>query len=64
MEPTQPTLHGDDNQFAEEEETEEVDWVVDEEEEEDARVSLGVVGRVWTDRNVNSNALISTMRRI
>lgn len=44
--------------------TEKVDWVIEDEEEEDARVTLGIVGRVWTERNVNANALISTMRRI
>lgn len=47
-----------------EEEEEEVEWEVDEEEEDDARVTPGIDGRVWTDWNVNSNALIATMRRI
>ncbi|KAL2938370.1 hypothetical protein RDABS01_021819 [Bienertia sinuspersici] len=43
---------------------EEVEWVEDGVEEEEASMALGVVGRLWTTRNINANALISTMKRL
>lgn len=50
----------------EQEETTEdgIEWVEESAEEEEAKVALGVVGKIWTERNVNSNALITTMRRV
>uniref|UniRef100_A0A803MR69 Reverse transcriptase zinc-binding domain-containing protein n=1 Tax=Chenopodium quinoa TaxID=63459 RepID=A0A803MR69_CHEQI len=38
--------------------------VEDAEEDEDARVELGLVGKLWTNRNVNVNAFISTMKNV
>lgn len=46
------------------EEEEEVDWEVGGKEEEEARAALGVMGKIWTDRNINVNALIATMKKI
>lgn len=45
---------------------EEVEWEIgeEEEEEEETRISLGVVGKLWTERNVNANALMATMKGI
>lgn len=36
-----------------------MDWVIDVEEEENDRVALGLVGKVWTMRHVNTNTLIN-----
>lgn len=47
-----------------EEEEEEAEWEVEGEEEDEAKVSLGMAGRVWTERNINAPALIDMMRRI
>lgn len=48
----------------EEEEESEIEWEVDGEGEDEAKAALGMVGRLWTERNVNANALIATMKRI
>lgn len=72
MEPFQPVQHEEvtpehDSLSVVDKETvvdEEVEWVVEEEEDDDDRVSLGIVGKVWTERHVNSNSRIATMRRI
>lgn len=47
----------------EEVDEEEIDWVVDGEEEE-SRVALGVMGNLWTERNIDANALIAVMMKI
>lgn len=47
MESTQPTKHDVEDQTGSKEETTEngeVEWVIDEEEEDDSMVSLGIVG--------------------
>lgn len=44
--------------------TEEVDWDDTGEEEEDARVELGLIGKIWTNRHINSNAFITTMKNV
>uniref|UniRef100_A0A803MTJ7 Amino acid transporter transmembrane domain-containing protein n=1 Tax=Chenopodium quinoa TaxID=63459 RepID=A0A803MTJ7_CHEQI len=47
------------------EDNQEIDWIDEgEEEEEVAKIELGVVGKVWTDRNINANTLISLMQKI
>lgn len=48
----------------ENEKDEEVEWEVEGEDEEEAKAALGVMGKIWTDRNINTNALIATMRKI
>ncbi|XP_021858913.2 uncharacterized protein [Spinacia oleracea] len=58
-EPKTPT-----NDTHEPEDEEEIEWEVGGEEEEEAKVTLGVMAKIWTDRNINSNALIATMRKI
>lgn len=35
-----------------------------EEEEEEERMELGLVGKVWTKRNINSNAFMATMKNV
>uniref|UniRef100_A0A803MZ26 DUF4283 domain-containing protein n=1 Tax=Chenopodium quinoa TaxID=63459 RepID=A0A803MZ26_CHEQI len=39
-----------------------VEWVVDEEEDDEARIELGLVGKIWTDRHINSNAFMNTTK--
>ncbi|KAL2896303.1 hypothetical protein RDABS01_038087 [Bienertia sinuspersici] len=41
-----------------------INWIVDGEEEDDAKTALAVVAKVWTQRNINSNALIEMMKKI
>ena len=41
-----------------------VEWLEEDLEEEDARVELGLVGRIWTKRHVNQTAFITTMKNI
>lgn len=41
-----------------------VDWVVEGEEEEDARIELGLVGKVWTKRTINVKAFMNTMQQV
>ena len=41
-----------------------VDWVDDGEDEEEARVALGLVGKIWTDRHINANAFMATMKMV
>ncbi|KAL8101393.1 hypothetical protein AgCh_033321 [Apium graveolens] len=40
------------------------EWEEEEGEEEAAKTTLAVVGKIWTERNVNANALIATMKRV
>lgn len=58
------TIQNKDPSEGEEEEEVALGWIVEGEEEEKAQVELGLVGKLWTDRNVNSPALIAQMRRI
>lgn len=58
--PTEEPQHEPDDDSREEE----IEWVVDGEEDEEQKIALGVVGRIWTERNVNANALITTMSRV
>lgn len=48
----------------EEEEKEEIEWEIDGEEEDEAKAALGVMAKIWTERNINNNALIATMKKI
>ena len=41
-----------------------VEWVAEGEEEEDARIELGLVGKVWTKRAINAKAFMSTMQQV
>lgn len=41
-----------------------VEWIEEDSEEEEARKELGLVIRIWTQRNVNQNAFITTMKNI
>lgn len=41
-----------------------VDWHEEEEETDSARVELGLVGKIWTKRNINANAFMATMKNI
>lgn len=41
-----------------------IEWVKDEVEEEEARVELGLISRIWTNRHINQSAFISTMKDI
>uniref|UniRef100_A0A803MGA3 CCHC-type domain-containing protein n=1 Tax=Chenopodium quinoa TaxID=63459 RepID=A0A803MGA3_CHEQI len=41
-----------------------VDWVDGGGDEEDAQIELVVVGRIHTARNINSNALINTLKKL
>ena len=46
------------------EDEEAVVWVDEGEDEEEARLALGVVGKIWTDRHINVNAFMSTMKNV
>ncbi|KAL2930751.1 Leukocyte antigen CD37 [Bienertia sinuspersici] len=48
----------------EEGEANEVEWVDDGVEDEEARIQLSLVGKMWTERHINANAFMSTMRNI
>lgn len=41
-----------------------VDWVDEGETEEEARVELGLVGKLWTQRHINANAFMATMKNV
>ncbi|KAL2939378.1 ATP synthase epsilon chain [Bienertia sinuspersici] len=41
-----------------------IEWVDKGLEEEQARVELGLVGKLWTNRNINVNAFISTIKNV
>lgn len=41
-----------------------MEWVDDVEDEEEACVALGLVGKIWTDRHINANAFMSTMKSV
>ncbi|KAL2892758.1 hypothetical protein RDABS01_008667 [Bienertia sinuspersici] len=45
-------------------EDDQVDWIFDGEEEENARVELGLIGRIGTHQNINANAFMSTIRNV
>lgn len=34
------------------------------EEDEDARVELGLIGKIWTNRHINSNAFITILKNV
>ncbi|KAL2936517.1 Gag polyprotein, partial [Bienertia sinuspersici] len=48
----------------EDDDTVEVEWAVDGAEEDDAKVELVMMCRIWMEWNVNAHALISTMTRL
>lgn len=35
-----------------------IEWDDNGEDDEDARIELALVGKIWTNRNVNANALL------
>lgn len=39
-------------------------WQEDEVEDEEARLELGLVGKIWTKRRINSNAFMETMKNV
>lgn len=41
-----------------------IEWIEEESGDEDARVELGLIGRIWTDRHINNNAFVSTMKNV
>ena len=41
-----------------------IEWVEEDSDEENARVELGLVGRIWTNRHINQNAFIATMKNV
>ena len=41
-----------------------IEWIDEGSEEEDARVELGLVGQIWTERHINPNAFITTMKNV
>lgn len=41
-----------------------VDWEEEGVEEEEAGVELGLVGKIWTNRNINMNAFMTTMKNV
>lgn len=43
---------------------EELEWIVDNELTEEAKVSVMIIGKLWTTRNVNSKALMDTLSKI
>lgn len=46
------------------EQDEAVVWVDDGEDDDEARVALGLVGKIWTDRHINANAFMATMKTV
>ncbi|KAL2931491.1 Kynurenine 3-monooxygenase [Bienertia sinuspersici] len=46
----------------EEETSEIIEWEEDTGEEEEDRLTLGLVGKVWTNRTINEKAFISTLK--
>jgi uncharacterized protein DUF4283 len=46
------------------EDEEEVVWEDDVGEEEEKRLALGLIGHIWTERTVNSNAFMNTIKSI
>lgn len=47
-----------------EEQVEPIEWIDEGSEEEEARVELGLVRQIWTERHVNQNAFITTMKNV
>lgn len=41
-----------------------IEWNDDGAEEEDGRINLGLVGKIWTKRNINTNTFMFTMKNI
>uniref|UniRef100_A0A803LQM5 Uncharacterized protein n=1 Tax=Chenopodium quinoa TaxID=63459 RepID=A0A803LQM5_CHEQI len=41
-----------------------VEWIEGNEEDEEARVELGLIGKIWTDRSINSNAFMETIKSV
>ena len=41
-----------------------VEWCEEEEKEEEDRLELALIGRIWTERNININAFITTMKNV
>lgn len=41
-----------------------MEWEEDGEEDEKARFKLGVVGKIWTTRNINVNAFMTTIKNV
>lgn len=41
-----------------------IEWVDDGAEEEEARVELGLAGKIWTGRNINANAFMTTIKNV
>lgn len=41
-----------------------VEWKFDETNEEEGKISLVVMGKVWAQKNVNANAVMETMQKI
>lgn len=56
--------NGRDGTEFEKEVNQEVKWIDDGEEEEEARTALAIIGKVWAEKSVNSNALIDMMRKV
>ncbi|KAL2931460.1 AT hook-containing protein attf-4 [Bienertia sinuspersici] len=48
----------------EEETSEVIEWEEDTGEEEEDRLTLGLVGKVWSNRTINVKAFISTMKSV
>lgn len=56
---------GDDEKITEEsKEDEAIDWEEGGVEDEDARVELGLVARIWTNRNINVKSFMATIKNI
>lgn len=41
-----------------------LEWVDDDNEEEEDRISLGLVGKLWSDRTLNPMAFITTIKNV
>lgn len=41
-----------------------VDWTEEGEEDDVARVELGLVGKIWTKRSINANAFMATIKNV
>lgn len=40
------------------------EWADDGNDEEEERISLGLLGRLWSERTLNSNAFITTIKNV
>lgn len=61
MEKAQSNQDGEGPQVDEEEA---IKWDLDEEDNEDAKLSLIIIGKVWSKRNINANALMTTKKNV